>query len=239
MISASFGRSALQAVMTMSLGSEAGSTTSEWYRMPVTGLGMPSNSSSSSWTTSHVFPCMRRSARTTRAPNASPIAWCQRHQDAGFPRRAGAGREDDGGGFEREHLLHGERVVAVHHRLRPELAEQLDEVVGEGIVVVEDEQHGRKLLRRKESVRSGVSCHVKAVVQRGVDAPQAPRTGMHRAPQGASPCEQPLIASSEDFGVALERGGARRPDPGARDHLVAGPRGMFVVDFVPQHDPRD
>src|SRR5213596_733775 len=29
--------------------------------------------------TSHVFPCMSRSARTTRAPNASPIAWWPRH----------------------------------------------------------------------------------------------------------------------------------------------------------------
>src|SRR5213083_2887915 len=73
------GRSALHAVITRSLGSDRGSTTREWYRMPVTGLGIPSNSSSSSWITSHVFPCMSRSARTTRAPNASPIAWWPRH----------------------------------------------------------------------------------------------------------------------------------------------------------------
>src|SRR5438309_8015229 len=62
MISPSFGRSALHAVITRSLGSDRGSTTREWYRMPVTGLGIPSNSSSSSWITSHVFPSMSRSA---------------------------------------------------------------------------------------------------------------------------------------------------------------------------------
>src|SRR5213594_2233433 len=153
MISASFGRSALHAVMTRSLGSEAGSTTREWYRMPVTGLGTPSNSSSSSWITSHVFPCMRRSAGTKRLADRlmteahaqdrqfAGQGFHERHEDAGLARRARARRHHGGGGLEREDLLHGQRIVAVDHGLRPELAEQLDEVVGEGVVVVEDEEH--------------------------------------------------------------------------------------------------
>src|SRR2546430_17579292 len=80
---------------------------------------------------------------------------------------------------------------------------------------------------------------VKSVVQRGIDTPQAPGTGVHRAPQRAGPREHSLIASAEDFGVALECRGTRPADPSARDHVVPGPCGVLVVDFVPQHDPSD
>src|SRR5438876_12131574 len=158
MISPSFGRSALHAVITRSLGSDRGSTTREWYRMPVTGLGIPSNSSSSSWITSRLpvhepvgshharAECLadRLVAETHAQDRYLPGQRLdQRHQDTGFPRRARAGREHGRRGLEGEHLLYGQRVVAVHHRLRAELAEQLDEVVGERVVVVEDEEHVR------------------------------------------------------------------------------------------------
>src|SRR2546422_8255790 len=58
---------------------------------------------------------------------------------------------------------------------------------------------------------------VESVVQRGIDAPQAPGAGVHRAPQRAGPCEHSLIPSAEDFGVALEGCGTRPADPRARD----------------------
>ena len=38
----------------------------------------------------------------------------------------------------------GERVVAVHERLRAELPEVLDEVVDEGVVVVDDQDADRR-----------------------------------------------------------------------------------------------
>ena len=42
-------------------------------------------------------------------------------------------------GLERLDLVDGDHVVAQHLHLRAELAEVLDEVVGEGVVVIEDE----------------------------------------------------------------------------------------------------
>src|SRR2546425_6101719 len=62
--------------------------------------------------------------------------------------RAGAGGEHRRCGLEGEHLLHREHVVAVDDGLRPQLAEVLDEVVGERVVVVEDEEHQRGPMRR-------------------------------------------------------------------------------------------
>ena len=56
---------------------------------------------------------------------------CLGHQDIG---EAYGGR-----GPERENFVHRDRVVAVHGGLRPKLAQILDEVVREGVVVVEDE----------------------------------------------------------------------------------------------------
>jgi hypothetical protein len=69
----------------------------------------------------------------------------QGHEDAGVGGRARAGRQHGCRGLEGEHLLHGEGVIAVHDGLRAELAEQLHEVVGERVVVVEDEEHATKL----------------------------------------------------------------------------------------------
>src|SRR3989442_947130 len=62
--------------------------------------------------------------------------------EARLVRRARAGREHRRGGLEAEHVRHAEGVVAVHYRLLPQLAEVLHQVVREGVVVVEDEEHG-------------------------------------------------------------------------------------------------
>ncbi len=67
----------------------------------------------------------------------------ERHQNPGLVRRARPRRKQNalrlhGLDFLRSHL-----VVAPHHHFRTQLAEVLDEVVREGVVVVEDEDHGR------------------------------------------------------------------------------------------------
>ncbi len=65
---------------------------------------------------------------------------CERH--TGFGRRTGAGREEDAVGVERKGLGRGDLVVAVHTLRHAQLPEALDEVIGEGVEVVDDEQHG-------------------------------------------------------------------------------------------------
>ena len=67
----------------------------------------------------------------------------QRQADAGLVGRAGAGREHDGLGVHGHHLVDGDLVVAAHGELRPQLADVVDEVVGEAVVVIDDENgHG-------------------------------------------------------------------------------------------------
>ena len=61
--------------------------------------------------------------------------------DAGLLRRAGAGREEDAVRVQGFDLVRGQLVVAADDDVGAELAHVLDEVVGEGVVVVEDEDH--------------------------------------------------------------------------------------------------
>src|SRR5271165_5421950 len=61
--------------------------------------------------------------------------------DACLLRRAGSGRKQDALRRERLYLVHGELVVAANGHLRAHLSHVLDEVVGEGVVVVENEEH--------------------------------------------------------------------------------------------------
>ena len=66
------------------------------------------------------------------------------HQRDGDPSLSGgarAGRDHGDARLEREHARDRDRVVAVHGGRFAQRPEVLDEVVGEGIVVVEDEQH--------------------------------------------------------------------------------------------------
>ena len=68
----------------------------------------------------------------------------ERNKDAGLAGRAGAGREQDAFGLECLDLVDGELVVTANYDFCTQLAKVLDKVVGEGIVVVEDEDHGLK-----------------------------------------------------------------------------------------------
>ena len=65
----------------------------------------------------------------------------QRHRDARLVGRARAGRNHDMVGLERRDLLHRDLVVAEYPHLLAQLAEILHQVVGEGIVVVDHQQH--------------------------------------------------------------------------------------------------
>ena len=62
-------------------------------------------------------------------------------RDACFVGCAGAGRDADAFRLECFHLVHRDHVIAENFHLRSKLAEILDEVVGEGVVVIEDEEH--------------------------------------------------------------------------------------------------
>ena len=66
-------------------------------------------------------------------------------RDAGLGRRAGAGRDDEAVGAAPEQLVDRGAVVADHLDLRPQLAQVLDQVVGEAVVVVDDEDLHRLL----------------------------------------------------------------------------------------------
>ena len=61
--------------------------------------------------------------------------------DAGFGGGAGAGGDADALGGEAGDFLDGDFVVALHEGIGAEFAEVLDEVVGKGVVVVDDEEH--------------------------------------------------------------------------------------------------
>ena len=63
-------------------------------------------------------------------------------RDAGLVGRARPGRDDDAIGRALEQLVDRRDVVAHDVQLRAQLAEELDEVVGERVVVVDDEDGG-------------------------------------------------------------------------------------------------
>src|SRR5437867_9532437 len=70
------------------------------------------------------------------------------HRDARLARGARPGRDDDAVGTERRHLVEGDRIVAADVEVGAELAEVLDEVVGEGVVVVYYEEPHSASARR-------------------------------------------------------------------------------------------
>src|SRR5262249_30564383 len=61
--------------------------------------------------------------------------------DAGFIGRAGPRREHDRVRICREHVGARELVVAMHSDLRPQPAEIMDEVEGEAVVIIDQDDH--------------------------------------------------------------------------------------------------
>src|SRR6266545_776120 len=83
----------------------------------------------------------------------------QGDQDARLRGRLGTWREHRGGGFQRLHLGDAQRVVPIDNGILSQLAEILHEVVGERIVVVEDEEHGgilTQLVRLNHGMPAGI-----------------------------------------------------------------------------------
>ena len=74
----------------------------------------------------------------TERGDGRPEAADQLDRDAGLAGSARTGGDDEPVGCERFRLVDGERIVAVHDHLRAELLEQVHEVVGERVVVVEN-----------------------------------------------------------------------------------------------------
>src|SRR6266576_2961405 len=149
-------RSALMAVTTSVGGNDAGSTTREWYRMAVNGLGMPSNNSSSLCTIGQVLPCIARCAHDLPTEGFADRLVAQtdaqdgyvagqradqRNQNPRLGRRPGTRRKHDRRGLQRLHVSDAERVVPVDNRVLAQLAEVLHQGGGERVVVVEHEQH--------------------------------------------------------------------------------------------------
>ena len=65
----------------------------------------------------------------------------ERNTDAGFFRRAGAGRDHDAVGAELFDFIERDLVVAADLEFLSHLAEILCQVVGEGVVVIEEQNH--------------------------------------------------------------------------------------------------
>ena len=61
--------------------------------------------------------------------------------DAGLVRRAGAGRQHDRVGLRRQHVGDRDLVVAMHDDIRPQPAQVMDEVEGEAVVIVDQDDH--------------------------------------------------------------------------------------------------
>src|SRR5579863_6981235 len=77
--------------------------------------------------------------------------------DAGILRRAWSGRDHNALGLHIFDVSNRDLVVAANLVLRPEFSEILDEVVSKGIVIIENENHGRLAYKftRGDSVPSG------------------------------------------------------------------------------------
>ena len=61
--------------------------------------------------------------------------------DAGPVGIAGAGRQHDAIGTQIKRLCHRQCVITFHHDFRAQFAEEMDEVVGETVIVIDQQQH--------------------------------------------------------------------------------------------------
>jgi hypothetical protein len=77
--------------------------------------------------------------------------------DARFVGRAGAWRNADAFWRESRDFIERDLVIAFHGRFGAEFAKVLDEVVGETVVVIDDEEHGGRRMSptKQQTARSG------------------------------------------------------------------------------------
>ncbi len=62
--------------------------------------------------------------------------------DSGFVRRTGTGGDQDRVGAGGERVSCGQRVVALDAHVDPQLDQIMNEVEGEAVIIVDDEDHG-------------------------------------------------------------------------------------------------
>ncbi len=62
--------------------------------------------------------------------------------DAGIVGRAGAGRQHDRLGIGSDHIFHRDLVIAMHSHVRSEPAQVMEQVEGEAVVIVDQQDHG-------------------------------------------------------------------------------------------------
>src|SRR3546814_6613836 len=65
--------------------------------------------------------------------------------DPGLVGRAGTGRDENRPGAACQRLDRGQRIVALDAHFGPQLDQIMDEVEGEAVVIVDDEDHGALL----------------------------------------------------------------------------------------------
>ena len=65
--------------------------------------------------------------------------------DAGLVGRAWTGRQHDGVGVAREHVIDADLIIAMDIDLRPQAAQVMDEVEGEAVIVVDQQDHDPRL----------------------------------------------------------------------------------------------
>lgn len=67
-----------------------------------------------------------------------------------------AGGNDDGFGFQGEGFFDGDFIVAADIHARPQIPQILDEVVGEAVVIVDEEDHGESYGARRQGMARGM-----------------------------------------------------------------------------------
>ncbi len=139
--------------------------------MAVKGEGRPSNTPVPSWLTGEVLPCISP-PRTTLPPKCWPIDWWPRHTpSSGFFASAQAATRSrltpaslgvQGPGEIRkpcallgERFGRGDRVVAHHLHLGAQLHHVMDQVPGEAVVIVDDEDHDAPAFARFSTTIKG------------------------------------------------------------------------------------
>ena len=170
-----------------------------------------------SWSIIEVLPCISRSADTMRPPKCCTRDWCPRHtpstgtrpskaasiceRDARVVGAARAGRDAQVGRLQGKRLRDSQLVVPVHQHLGAQHQERLHQVVGEGVVVVDQQQfrlpHGALQRRSQAFLRDGEGVAQDRALRQhlvvftlghavGHDARRRPGTGRYRP--GRSAC---------------------------------------------------
>src|SRR6516225_7134645 len=130
--------------------------------------------------------------------------------DAGLVRRARAGREHDGVGLGSDNGVRGYLVVAIHLDLRPELTEIMNEVEGETIIIVDQDDHVRT--RILAAVRHARAERVKPLPINADSLRRGARQLRHRGQFAYE--EVGIIGRRAEHGLGFERlqlGLRRRP----------------------------